>query len=89
MILSKIVEMCLKITVLEWDLAVLCYKLSHTVEKLELIIVEGKSNYDFFTKSSAKNDAHLLCYNNHTAKLVAKLIYKYNDMTVDDLSDYM
>ena len=81
--------MCLKIAVLKWDLAVLYYKSSHTVERLELIIVESKSDYNLFAKSSAKNDAHLLCYASHTAESVAKLIHKYDNMTVNDLLDHM
>ena len=81
--------MCLKITVLKWDLAVLYHKLSHTVERLELTIIESKSDYNLFTKSLAKNDACLLLYTSHVAKSVAKLIYKYNDMTVDNLLDHM
>ena len=74
---------------LKWDLAVLCYKLSHTVERLELTIVESKSNYNLFTKSSAKNDAHLLCYTSYIAKSVAELIYEYNNMMMNDLLDHM
>ena len=74
---------------LKWDSAVLCHKSSHTIKWLELIIVEGKSDYNLFTKSSAKNDAHLLCYTSHTTKSVTKLIHEYNNMTVDDLSDHM
>ena len=81
--------MCLKINVLKWDLAVLCHKSSHTIKRLELIIIESKSNYDLFAKSSAKNDACLLCYASHAAKSVVKIIHKYNNMTVNDLFDYI
>ena len=81
--------MCLEITMLKWDSAVLCHKSSHTVERLGLIIVEGKSDYNLFTKSSAKNEACLLHYTSHAAESVTKLIYEYNDMTVNDLSDHM
>ena len=85
MTLFKIIKICLKIAVLEWDLAVLYHKSSHTIERLELIIVESKSDYDLFTKSFAKNDACLLYYTSHTAELIAKLIHKYNNITVNNL----
>ena len=74
---------------LEQNLAVFHHKLSHTVKRLELIIVESKSDYNLFTKSFVKNDACLLCYASHTAKLVAELIYKYDNITVNSLLNYM
>ena len=81
--------MCLKIAMLKWDLAVLHYKSLHTVKRLELIIVESKSDYNLFVKSSAKNNAYLLYYTSYTAKSVAELIYKYNDIIVNNLLDHM
>ena len=74
---------------LKWDLAVLYYKSSHTVERLELIIVESKSNYNLFTKSFVKNNACLLYYTSHAAKLVTKLIYEYDDIMINNLLDHM
>ena len=74
---------------LKCDLVILCYKSSHTVERLELVIVESKSDYNLFTKSSAKNDACLLYYVSHTAKSVAKLIHEYNNMIINNLLSYM
>ena len=81
--------MCLKIAVLEQDSAVLCHKLLNTIKRLELIIVKDKSDYDFFTKSFAKNDAHHLCYTSCAAELVAELIYKYNVIMMNDLLEHM
>ena len=74
---------------LKWDSAALCHKLLHIVKRLELIIVEDKSDYDFFTKSSAKNDTHLLCYTSCAAESVAELIYEYDNIMMNDLSDHI
>ena len=81
--------MCLKIVMLKWDLTILCCKSSHIVERLELIIVESKSDYNLFTKSFVKNDAHLLCYTSCAAESVATLIHEYNDMMMNDLLNHM
>ena len=74
---------------LKQNLAVLYYKSSHTVKRLGLIIIESKSDYNLFTKSFAKNDAHLLYYTNYTAKLVAELIHKYNNIIIINLLNYI
>ena len=68
------------------------YSVAHyysSVERLELIIVESKSDYNLFTKSSAKNDACLLQYASHTAESVAEHIHKYDDMIMNNLLDHM
>ena len=89
MTLLKIIETFLKIVVLKWDLAILYHKLSHIVKRLELIIIESKSDYNLFAKSFVKEYACLLCYASCVAESIAKLIYKYNDIIMNNLLSYM